>query len=222
MNKIKTSIDKKEKKVFFYLNSYSFYLVHHKTEFEKAFNSADYILVDGMSIVYLMRKRKFQHIQKVTPNHSFFNYLEDFYKTNKTRIFLLGTNASNIQQAEKNLRARGLNICGFHDGFFNVEESETIIDKINYSKPEILFVGIGMPKCEEWITLFKEKFSNYTIISVGNLLDIFANKVSIAPSFLFNTPFEWIFRLILEPRKLLKRYLLSNTFIIKKLINGKY
>ncbi|MBZ0182712.1 MAG: hypothetical protein K8F60_09660, partial [Melioribacteraceae bacterium] len=66
---IKLSLERKEKKIFFYLNSYSFYLVHHNEEFKSAFNNADFILIDGMSIVYLLRKNKYQKVQKVTPNH---------------------------------------------------------------------------------------------------------------------------------------------------------
>jgi len=219
---IKLSLARKEKKIFFYLNSYSFYLVHHNKEFKSAFNSADFILIDGMSIVYLLKKYKYQKVQKVTPNHSYFNFLEDFYIKNKTKIYLLGTKEENVFLASQRLIQKGVNVVGFNNGFFENSATSEIINKINLSQPEILIVGLGMPKCEQWIYENKFLFGNYIIMSVGNLIDIFSGKSKIAPNFLFNSPFEWIYRLLKEPKKLFKRYLVSNFFIIEKTINEKY
>ena len=80
--------------------------------------------------------------------------------------------------------------------------------------PDILLVGMGMPKSEKWIIENKRKFNDYNIITVGNLIDIFAGKASLAPTILFNSPFEWIYRLIREPCKLTPRYIRSNLFIL--------
>ena len=211
---IKLSLQRKEKKIFFYLNSYSFYLVHHNEEFKTAFNSADFILIDGMSIVYFLKRYKYNNIEKVTFNHTFFKYLLSYFQEKKTRIYLLGSKEQNVIKAQENLIEKGLNICGVQHGYFNMKDSKKIIEEINKLTPDILLVGMGMPKSEKWIIENKRKFNDYNIITVGNLIDIFAGKASLAPTILFNSPFEWIYRLIREPCKLTPRYIRSNLFIL--------
>ena len=215
---IKLSLQRKEKKIFFYLNSYSFYLVHHNDEFKAAFNSADFILIDGMSIVYLLKRNKYNNIEKVTFNHTFFKYLLSYFQEKKTRIYLLGSKEQNVIKAQENLIEKGLNICGVQHGYFNMEVSDEIIEDINKLSPDIILVGMGMPKSEKWLIENRDKFGDYNIITVGNLIDIFAGKASLAPTILFNSPFEWIYRLIREPKKLLKRYLISNFYLMRKLL----
>lgn len=221
---ISEAIDKKRKKVFFYLNSYSFYLSEKNPLFNEAFNSADYVVPDGMSIVLGIKLLTNMRVEKVTPNHSFFDYLANEYSERNVSIFLLGSDDEALQKAVVNLNKDfpKLKIAGYHIGYFKEEESPEVIKKINSAKPDILFVGMGMPKSEIWIHKYYERFDDYLIFTVGNLIDIIAGRIRIAPRIFYNSGFEWMFRLIQEPKKLFFRYLKSNSYIIYKILSKKF
>jgi len=220
---LSNSLRKNNKTVFYYLNSYSFYLTEKFPHFREAFNSADYITADGMSIVWGIRIINGVKIEKVTHNHSFFEYLAEEYSKRGVSIYLLGSENKLLERAVENLNQKhpGLKISGYQNGYFEESESTRIIETINKAKPGVLFVGMGMPKSELWIHNHYELFDDYVIMTVGNLIDIFAGKVKLAPKFLHSSGFEWTYRLLHEPRRLFKRYLLANGYTIYKIFSKK-
>ncbi len=107
------------------------------------------------------------------------------------------------------------------------EEKEKIINLINSSDTDIVFVSLGCPKQERWMYEMKEKVKAL-MIGVGGAFPVYAGVLMRAPIFMQKLGLEWLFRLIQEPKRLFKRYLLTNTLflfylakeIIKKLIRG--
>ncbi len=221
---ISSSLHNNEKKFFFYLNTHSFYLLQKDQEFKNCFNQANYITPDGYSIKWATKFLYKQQIEKVSFNHIFFQNIRDLFAENKYRIFLLGGKPQELEATVKNLLnlSPKLNIVGQNHGYFNkLNESEEIILKINAAQPDVLLVGIGITESVEWIIKNKESISVKLVFTVGNLFDIIAGEKRLAPRYLYNTPFEWIYRLIQEPIKLTKRYLICHSHFLYNVIKAK-
>lgn len=221
---ISSSLHNTEKKVFFYLNTHSFYLLKTNEEFKKYFNKADFITPDGYSIKWAIKFLYKQQIEKVSFNHHFFQNIRNLFAENTYRIFLLGGKSQELEAAVKNFinLSPKLNIVGQNHGYFDKQnESEEIILKINSVQPDVLLVGIGMTESVEWIIKNKESINAKLIFTVGNLFDIIAGEKRLAPKYLYNTPFEWIYRLIQEPIKLTKRYLICHSHFLYNVIKAK-
>ena len=121
-----------------------------------------------------------------------------------TRIFLLGGKDGVARIAKKNLVRRfpALNICGTHHGYFDEKSEKKVINLINSSRAELLFVCMGFPRQERWII---ENLPSLPCVKVamglGGTLDVWAKKTRRAPKIMQNAGLEWLWRVILEPSR---------------------
>lgn len=132
------------------------------------------------------------------------------------RLFFLGGAPDVAQRAAERLirQIPGLQIVGTHHGHFSAGESPAIIEQINQAKPHILLVGMGVPKQEKWIWQHRDELDASVLWGVGALFDYYAGKTPRAPVWLRRIGFEWFFRLLVEPKRLWRRYLLGNAFFV--------
>jgi N-acetylglucosaminyldiphosphoundecaprenol N-acetyl-beta-D-mannosaminyltransferase len=222
LSSILDTINSGSKKTFFYLNSHSYYLANKNFKFNEAFNKADYVIADGYSIVWAIKKIYRKKIDKVVFTYSFFNKLKTVFEEQNARIFILGGSEELIQKSKNEFERSypKINVVGFHNGYFNkTAESEKIIEMINSSNPTVLIVGMGMPISEIWIQDNISKIITNCIFSVGGFLEFLTKSKKTAPRWIYNSGLEWVHRLLQEPRRLFRRYLIANTFLIYKLIN---
>ena len=101
--------------------------------------------------------------------------------------------------------------CNFEN---NKAEIQKIEETIKTAAPDILFVGLGAPKQEKWIADFYQKLDVPISIGIGGSFELISGMVNRAPKWMQQAGLEWLFRLLLEPRRLGKRYLISNTIFI--------
>jgi N-acetylglucosaminyldiphosphoundecaprenol N-acetyl-beta-D-mannosaminyltransferase len=127
-------------------------------------------------------------------------------------VFLLGGEPGVAEQAAAQLliRCPGLHIVGIQHGFFSAEEEAAVIAHINAARPDLLFVAMGVPRQELWITRHWEKLDVGTALAVGALFDFLAERFKRAPVWMRRLGVEWVFRLIQEPGRLWRRYLIGN------------
>ena len=220
---IQNSLRGNNKATFFYLNSYSFYLVNKNHDFRKAFNNANFVIADGYSIVWLLKVLKKVNIEKVVFTYSFFQNLADLFSKEKSKIFILGGTQSVIEKAAQKMKSKfKLNIVGYSNGFFNSEtQNDGIIEQINNANPDILICGMGMPKSEIWIQKDLNNINTKIIFSVGGFFDFLTGKNKSAPKWMYNSGLEWIHRLVQEPNRLFKRYFIANTYLIYNILKTK-
>jgi len=217
INNIISSLNNNQTKTFFYLNSYSFFLSDKNKEFRKALNKADYIIADGYSIVILTKLLFNIKIKKVVFTYLFFNKISLLLIGKK--IFLLGGTQNIIEKSRKILKEKyNLNIVGFSSGYFN--NNENIIKKINTSSTDVLICGMGMPKSEIWINNYRNELNLNCAFSVGGFFNFLVNDKELAPKWMYNSGLEWIHRLIQDPKRLWKRYFLSNTYFAFQLLKA--
>ena len=141
-------------------------------------------------------------------------------------VFLLGSTSSNVKQAIKNQLCKypKLRLDGYH-GFFDPDdtsENQFVIDKINTFKPDILIVGMGMPKQELWIYKNGTKLDTKIIIPCGAVIDRLSGLVPTAPKWISDAGLEWLLRLIREPKRLAARYLIGNTLFLFQVLWAYY
>jgi N-acetylglucosaminyldiphosphoundecaprenol N-acetyl-beta-D-mannosaminyltransferase len=137
--------------------------------------------------------------------------------TSNVRVFLLGGTVESVQMAKESLNRKAANdiVVGAYSppfGFENDEaEGDRIIRFVNESSATALAVGVGAPKQEKWIQRHKHRMLGVKVFfAVGATIDFEAGKVKRAPRWMVNAGLEWFYRMMQEPRRLLKRYLVDD------------
>jgi N-acetylglucosaminyldiphosphoundecaprenol N-acetyl-beta-D-mannosaminyltransferase len=132
------------------------------------------------------------------------------------RVYLYGgRDQGSLVQLTLNLRRNhpGINIVGGYSPPFRdltAEEEDEVVRNINASRPDVVWVGIGVPKQEKWMARMRERLDAPVICAVGAAFDFQAERVSQAPPWMQERGLEWIYRIAQEPRRLLPRYLYYN------------
>lgn len=128
------------------------------------------------------------------------------------RVFILGARTEVLQTAIDRLRERypALAIAGSHHGYFEEQESPEIAAEIRASHADILFVAMSSPRKEQWLGQFGEALGVSLVMGVGGSIDIVAGITRRAPLGWQRLGAEWLYRLAQEPRRLFRRYLVTN------------
>jgi exopolysaccharide biosynthesis WecB/TagA/CpsF family protein len=131
-------------------------------------------------------------------------------------IYLLGGEPGVATRAAAAMAERypGLRVAGARDGFFTDDNSRAVVDQINASGADLLFVGLGVPRQEKWIAEFREHLRPSTVLGVGGLFDYYSGRIARAPVAMRKLGCEWIWRLMKEPRRLMARYLVGNLLFV--------
>ena len=126
-------------------------------------------------------------------------------------IFLFGAKESILKLCLGNILIKYPNIviAGSRNGYYKPEEEQDIFDLINKANPDILLLGMSSPKKELFFESYRHKLAARYILGVGGYFDIMSGLIRRAPHWMQDTGFEWLFRLMQEPRRLWKRYLIG-------------
>ena len=186
-------------------------------DFFKAYESADYKLCDSKILYYVSRFLGSPIKEKISGS-DFFPAFYKYHKNNKDiKIFLLGGEKEVAIKAQDKINAKvGRKIIvGAYSPSFGFEKSEEecleIIEKIKSSGATVLAVGVGAPKQEKWIHKYKEHLPNIKIfLAVGATIDFEAGNKTRAPKWMAELGLEWLHRLLSEPQRLWKRYLIDD------------
>jgi len=217
--------------VFLHANAYLVELANTKEQWLKDyFNSTDYVICDGSGI-QLAARITGQKIPEKIPFNIWIWKLAKYLSDNSISLFLLGSDIKTINKATINLKktSPNLDIRGNHHGYFNKGKNHTenskIIEKINSSNSDVLIVGFGMPIQEKWVKENIDRLKVKVIITCGGGFDFVAGNKPVAPPIFRKLYLEWLFRFILEPKRLFKRATLSNynflRLIFKRNSNSK-
>lgn len=181
-------------------NSEIIMLGYQNLEFAALLNRADLLTADGIGVVYASRILKKPLSERAAGYDIACRVMEKIKGTDHS-IFLFGGKPGVAEDAKQNLEDRypGLRIAGMRNGYFKPGEEAEIIEEINASGADLLFVCLGAPKQEEWIDRNREGLSVGAALGIGGSLDVFAGHVQRAPKFWCSIGMEWFYRLIKEP-----------------------
>lgn len=133
-------------------------------------------------------------------------------------IFLLGGMPGVAEVAGETAKklAPGLRIAGSRDGYFTAEDTGRVISEINASGADILLVGLGAPWQDVWLRDHAKALNPSIMMGVGGLFDYYSGRIARAPFAMRRVGLEWVWRLMMEPRRLARRYLLGNPLFIAR------
>jgi len=205
-------------------NVHMIMVAHNDAEFKKVVNDADLVTPDGMPLVWLLRKAGFNSQQRVYGPTLTLSICEALAKE-KIPVGFYGGSPDALKKLVSNMKDRfpGLDVsyaCSppFRD--LTADEDRQIMENIKASRVKVLFVGLGCPRQERWMAEHRDRI-HAVMAGVGAAFDFHAGMVRQAPLWLQNAGLEWLFRLIMEPRRLWKRYLVTNTKFIWLLIRSR-
>ena len=138
-------------------------------------------------------------------------------------IFLLGAAEGVAKSTAENMQGRypGLVVSGYQNGFFNLEEEDELINTINASGASVLFVAMGAPRQEQWIAENSEKLNVSILMGVGGLFDFYSGRISRAPVWIREVGLEWVWRLLQEPGRMWRRYVVGNPLFLYRVWKQK-
>lgn len=116
-------------------------------------------------------------------------------------IYLLGASEENLKVCAANILRDypKINIAGYHNGFFDLENPKEILEEIKSKKPLALFVAMGCPRQERFIAKYMNELPCKIFMGVGGSFDVIAEKVNRAPRWMINIGMEWAYRVAKEP-----------------------
>lgn len=144
-------------------------------------------------------------------------------QTTPLRIGLVGATRANVERAANHLRAfvPHHDVVLVQDGFFSAEQEVAILDKLRVARPDILLVAMGVPRQETWIAKRLTPEHCTVAIGVGALFDFLSGAVPRAPLPMRQLRLEWLFRLMIEPGRMWRRYVIGNPLFLMRVLRSK-
>ena len=194
--------------------------------FRAFLNSADIVFCDGAGVILGARILGHPSSQRITYADWIWQ-LAEFAEPRGFTFFFLGARPGVADEAAARLIERfpNLRIIGAHQGYFDKTagspENEAVIRDINAVKPNILIVGFGMPLQERWLMENWEKIEANVALTGGAVFDYISGELHRGPRWMIDHSLEWLARLIIEPRRLWKRYLIGNPLFLARVIKQR-
>ena len=184
------------------------------------FKNADLLLPDGIGVVLAARILYSANLERV-PGSEFIFDICNIAADGGYKVFIYGAKEDVNKKAVEELKNRyqDLKIVGRANGYVKGSEMVDLIDRINASKAEVLFLALGSPKQEKWYAANKSRLHHVRVVQgVGGTLDTIAGTVKRAPKIWCKLQLEWLYRLIMEPRRI-KRQKVLPLFVAMVLIS---
>jgi len=173
------------------------------------FESAALLLPDGIGVVLAVRLLFREKIERV-PGADLMQNLCKAASEKGYRVFVYGAAEDVNKKAVEKLTEKcpGIKIVGRCNGYIRDEDMEGLINQINNSGTDILFIGLGSPKQEKWIQQYLPRLNVKVCQGIGGTLDTIAGNVKRAPVFFQRMGLEWFYRLVSEPRRIRRQVVL--------------
>ena len=187
---------------------------HHHPRLKRAINRASLVVPDGVPIAWVLKGKG----QKQADRYSGPDVMEDiFEKQPETTHFFLGSTPETLERIRRKFQGTAVGFYSppFTSDGFSGEEKAKQLEFIEKARPDFIWVGLGAPKQEYYVTEMASKASRGVWLAVGAAFDFYAGPKPRAPKTLQKMGLEWAFRLATEPRRLARRYLTSNPVFIE-------
>lgn len=205
-------------------NMHSLYIYHHEPKMRAFYAKAEYVHIDGMPLVFLGKLFgfPFKREHRVTYADWVWSLMSEADQKG-WRVFYLGSKPGVAEQGSRILREKFANLqISTGHGYINTRkgspENLATLAAINEYQPHVLMVGMGMPRQEYWILENLEHIHTNAILTSGACIDYVAGVIPTPPRWMGKLGLEWLYRLLSEPRRLWRRYLLEPWFVARLLL----
>ena len=190
-------------------------------EFKVAVNNADMATPDGAPIAWALRRLGHRAQERINGPELMMKYLAEAERLDQV-VFFYGSTETTLARLRVALNGRfpRLRIGGAYSPPFrplSLEEDERIVNMINESGANVVFVGLGCPKQEKWMAEHRGRI-HAVMVGVGAAFDYHAGVIKRAPLWWQRNGLEWLYRLGSEPRRLFRRYMVTNTLFVVGLL----
>jgi N-acetylglucosaminyldiphosphoundecaprenol N-acetyl-beta-D-mannosaminyltransferase len=208
-------IERRERGIVCAVAVHALTLAHHEPEMREAVLRASLVLPDGMPIVWAANLLG-EHLKDRVYGPELMLRYSDRCAERGHRVWLYGGHdQGSLGELALRLRRRhsGIQIVGGYSPPFGPptpDEEDDLVNRINEDRPDVLWVGIGVPKQEKWMARMRDRLDVPVMCGVGAAFDFHAGRISQAPAWMQRRGLEWCYRIAQEPRRLLPRYLHFN------------
>jgi len=196
------------------INAHSFNTVQIDKDFGEALESSNILLPDGVSVVWAMRMLTGKKLKKVAGADLFFYEMKRL-NTIGGKCFFLGSSNDTLQLIRSKAAIEYPNVKVFsysppYKPVFSDEDNKAMIDAVNAVQPDVLFIGMTAPKQEKWAHSHFDELQVGHVCCIGAVFDFYAGKINRAPNWMIKIGMEWFYRLVKEPKRMWRRYLIGN------------
>lgn len=189
--------------------------LNHDPSFKDVYSRAALVLADGVPLLWAASFLGTPLKEKISGS-DLFPKLCEVAAQKGWRVFFMGGREGAAVKAAEVLKSSypGLVVAGTYSPDFGFEKdaahNDKIIRMIQEAKPDILFIGLGAPKQEKWADKYKDLYKVPVSVGIGVSFEFVAGMVKRAPKWMQDAGLEWFWRLIMEPRRLWRRYLVDD------------
>jgi N-acetylglucosaminyldiphosphoundecaprenol N-acetyl-beta-D-mannosaminyltransferase len=208
------------------VNAHALNLCYRDPALRAFFNSAPLVFCDGAGVMLAARILGRRIPERITYADWAWQ-LAGFAERENLSLFFLGAQPGVAERAAARLLAwhPNLKIAGVHHGHFDHNpgspENEAVLKEINASRPDVLLVGFGMPLQERWLMQNWDRIDARVALTGGAVFDYVSGKVRRGPRLLTDNGFEWLARLLVEPKRLWRRYIVGNQLFLMRVLKQR-
>jgi len=205
-----------------YVNVHVLNQAYESQKLKSILQSSTFIINDSGGLS-LLSKFRGEFLRKHTLTDLKDIFFKVFERNNKS-VYFLGNEEQVLKKMIGKLENEypKLKIAGYHHGFFDIhgQENDLILEDINKSNAAIVLVGMGVPMQESWYVENKEQLNGKVVITGGNCFGYWSGNTKRAPEWMIRMYLEWFYRLLAEPKRMFKRYVIGNPlFIIRYILS---
>lgn len=217
---IKRAVERRERLVMVSQNLHSVYLVYRTPDMRELQEAASYVRIDGLPLVWFARLLGYP---AETRHRTGWNEWLDPFMTEASRmgwrVFYLGSEPAVAAKGAQELARRFPRLrFKVHHGHFDMrpgsEENRAVVAEIRAFDPDVVIVGMGMPRQERWILENSSSVGEKVFLTAGACLDIVAGAIPQPPRWIARSGFYWLYRLLVDPQRLWRRYLVEPWFAV--------
>lgn len=217
VDRIQRWADRRESRYVCITNVHSVVMTTQSAEFERVISGADMATPDGAPVAWMLRQAGHRDQARINGPDLMWRYCRQAAQRNEA-VFLYGGSSQTLDALEARLLAAfpGLQIAGAYSPPFrtlSATEDAAIVDMINGSGAGTVWVSLGCPKQERWMAAHRGRIEA-VMIGVGAAFDYHAGTIKRAPIWMQQAGLEWLHRLLSEPRRLWRRYLVTNSIFL--------
>jgi len=216
----------KRKALISTINAYCYNMSQIDLVYQEALLNSNVLIPDGISIVWAIKWLTGKKIKKISGADLFANEMERLQQTGGKCFFLGSCEKTLIAIKDRAAREYpNINVQWHSPPYkpeFAKEDNEVILEIINTFQPDVLFVGMTAPKQEKWAYQHYSNLQAGHVCCIGAVFDFYAGTINRAPRWMIGLGIEWFYRLIKEPRRMWRRYLIGNPKFIWAIFREKY
>jgi N-acetylglucosaminyldiphosphoundecaprenol N-acetyl-beta-D-mannosaminyltransferase len=197
------------------INAAKLVAMHDDPKLRQIIDECGLVSADGQSVVWASQLLKDPLPERVA-GIDLMEQLLALAERRGYRVYFLGARANVLEQAVDRLLAKypGLTVAGSRDGYFSDDEASAVCDAVRASRPDVLFVAMSSPRKEYFLGEYGPDLGAPFVMGVGGSIDVIAGMTRRAPAAWQRLGLEWLFRLLQEPRRMFRRYAVTNTRFI--------